>query len=196
MFPVEGSANGHQQCGDRTAYERPPYDQLVTIRIRFVTAADYAAVETIENAADRLLIDRLLPEQWPPAPSGASRASEPGYVLVAEATDTGAAVGFVHVIEADKIAHLEQLSVLPEYSRRGYGRMLIDAAKKEARGRGYDRLTLRTYADIPWNGPFYSRAGFAEEAPSTDFHRKLIDVEGSLELARYGRRVQMAAVLE
>jgi GNAT superfamily N-acetyltransferase len=168
----------------------------VPARIRFATAADYAAVESIENAADRLLIDWLLPEQWPPAPSGASRASEPGYVLVAEVTDTGTAVGFVHVIESDKIAHLEQLSVLPEYSRRGYGRMLIDAAKEEARKRRHNRLTLRTYADIPWNAPFYSRAGFAEEAPSTDFHRKLVHVEYSLELARYGRRVQMFAVLE
>lgn len=181
---VEGSAFGRS------------YDQLVTARIRFATPADYAAVETIENAADRLLIDWLLPEQWPPAPSGASRASEPGYVLVAEAIDTGAVVGFVHVIESEKIAHLEQLSVLPEYSRRGCGRMLIDAAKEEARGGKHNRLTLRTYADIPWNAPFYSRAGFAEEAPSTDFHRKLVHVEDSLELARYGRRVQMVAVLE
>ncbi|WP_307038108.1 GNAT family N-acetyltransferase [Arthrobacter sp. B3I4] len=129
-------------------------------------------------------------------PSGASRASEPGYVLVAEATDTGAVVGFVHVIESDRIAHLEQLSVSPEYSRRGYGRMLIDAAKEEARGRGHNRLTLRTYADIPWNAPFYSQAGFVEEDPSTDFHRELVHVEYSLELARYGRRVQMVAVLK
>jgi GNAT superfamily N-acetyltransferase len=168
----------------------------VTVRIRFATPADYTAVETIENAADRLLIDWLLPDQWPPAPSGASRASGPGYVLVAEATDTGAVLGFVHVIESDKIAHLEQLSVLPEYSRRGYGRMLIDAATEEARERRHNRLTLRTYADIPWNAPFYSRVGFTEEAPSTDFHRKLVHVEDSLELARYGRRVQMIAVLE
>jgi GNAT superfamily N-acetyltransferase len=168
----------------------------VTVRIRFATPADYAAVETIENAADRLLIDWLLPEQWPAAPSGASRASEPGYVLVAEATDTGAVLGFVHVIELDKIAHLEQLSVSPEYSRRGYGRMLVDAAKEEARGRRHNRLTLRTYADVPWNAPFYSRLGFTEEAPSTDFHRKLVHGEDSLELARYGRRVQMVAVLE
>lgn len=178
------------------AYGQSPYDRLVTVRIRFATPADYAAVETVENAADRLLIDWLLPDQWPPAPSGASRASEPGYVLVAEATDTGAVVGFVHVIESDKIAHLEQLSVLPEHSRRGYGRLLIDAAKEEARGRGYNRLTLRTYAHVPWNAPFYSRAGFVEEDPSTDFHRKLVHVEDSLKLARYGRRVQMVAVLK
>lgn len=170
---------------------------MVTARIRFATPADYPAVERIENAADRLLIDWLLPEQWPPAPSGASRASEPGYILVAEVTDTGAVVGFAHVIESGEIAHLEQLSVLPEYSRRGYGRMMIDAAKEEARGRRHSRLTLRTYADIPWNAPFYSRAGFVEEeAPSTDFHRNLVRVEDSLGLARSGRRVQMVAVLD
>lgn len=169
---------------------------MTPARIRFATPADYAAVEAIENAADRLLIDWLLPEQWPLAPAGATRASEPGFLLVAEATDTDAVVGFVHVIESEKIAHPEQLSVSPEYSRRGYGRMLIDAAMEEARGRKHNRLTLRTYADIPCNAPFYSRAGFAEEAPSTDFHRKLVQVEDSLEFARYGRRVQMVAVLE
>ncbi|UKA65474.1 GNAT family N-acetyltransferase [Arthrobacter sp. FW306-05-C] len=168
----------------------------MTARIRFATSADYPAVETIENAADRLLIDWLLPDRWPPAPSGGSRASEPGYVLVTEATDTGAVVGFVHVIESGKIAHLEQLSVLPEYGRRGYGRLLINAAKEEARERGHSRLTLRTYADVPWNAPFYSRAGFVEEDPSTDFHRKLVRLEDSLDLARYGRRVQMVAVLK
>jgi GNAT superfamily N-acetyltransferase len=168
----------------------------VTIRIRYAVPPDGPAVEMIENAADRLLTEWLLAEQWPAAPSGASRVSEPGYVLVAEAIETGDVVGFVHVIESDKIADLEQLSVLPEYGRRGYGRMLIDAATEQARGRGYDRLTLRTYADVPWNGPFYSRAGFAEETPTTDFHRQLVPVEENLGLASYGRRIQMVAMLE
>jgi GNAT superfamily N-acetyltransferase len=152
-------------------------------------------IETIENAADQLLIDRLMPDVWEPAASGESRAAEPGYSLVAEATDTGTVIGFVHVLETDQIAHLEQLSVLPEHGRRGCGRMLVEAAKAEARDRGHHWMSLRTYADVPWNAPFYARIGFTETEPATDFHRHLVEVEDRLGLSRYGRRIQMTAAL-
>lgn len=142
-----------------------------------------------------MLIDGLSPESWEHAPSGLSRAAQPGFVLVAEQTETGTIVGFVHVLENDGIVHLEQLSVLPQEGRRGYGRRLLQAAMDEARRRGYERLTLRTYADVPWNASFYARVGFVETQPTTDFHKALIEVEERLGLARYGRRVQMTAAL-
>lgn len=165
------------------------------VSIRLIAPGDHLAVESIENAADQLLIDRLNPESWEPAPSGFSRASEPGFVLVAEETEAGTIVGFVHVLEIDGIAHLEQISVLPQVGRRGYGRRLVEAAMDESRRRGYERLSLRTYADVPWNAPFYARVGFVETEPTTDFHKLLVEVEERLGLARYGRRVQMTAAL-
>jgi GNAT superfamily N-acetyltransferase len=167
----------------------------VSVSIRRIAPDDYLAVESIENAADQLLIDRLSPESWEPAPSGLSRASEPGFVLVAEETEAGSIVGFVHVLEIDGIAHLEQISVLPQVGRRGYGRSLVEAAMDESRRRGYEQLSLRTYADVPWNAPFYARVGFVETEPTSDFHKYLVEVEERLGLARYGRRVQMTAAL-
>ncbi|SJM60776.1 probable acetyltransferase [Arthrobacter rhombi] len=115
--------------------------------------------------------------------------------MVAEESNSPAFVGFVHVLEAEGLAHLEQMSVARAYGRRGYGRLLLDAALDEARERGYDRISLRTYADIPWNAPFYARAGFVEQAPETNFHRGLIDIEEDLGLPGYGRRIQMTASL-
>jgi N-acetylglutamate synthase-like GNAT family acetyltransferase len=115
--------------------------------------------------------------------------------LVAEEIGTGTVVGFVHVLEKDEFAHLEQLSVLPQKGQRGCGRTLLDNAMDDARRRGYEWLTLRTYADVPWNAPFYARAGFIETQPATDFHKALIGVEERLGLARFGRRVQMTAAL-
>ena len=168
----------------------------MSVSIRRAVPKDYLAVESIENAADQLLIDRLSPDRWEPAPSGLSRAAAAGFVLVAEEIETGTIVGFVHVLEADGIAHLEQLSVLPQMGRRGYGRALLDTAMDEARRRGYGLITLRTYAHVPWNAPFYARAGFVETPPTTDFHRDLIEVEERLGLARFGRRVQMTAALQ
>ena len=165
------------------------------VLIRHAAPNDYPAFESIEDAADRLLIDRLSPDRWEPAPSGSSRAAAPGFVLVAEEAETRTKVGFVHVLENEGMAHLEQLSVLPQMGRRGYGRALLDSAMDEARRRGYELITLRTYADVPWNAPFYARAGFVETPPTTDFHRDLIEVEERLGLARFGRRVQMTAEL-
>jgi GNAT superfamily N-acetyltransferase len=168
----------------------------MTIHIRLASPADYAAIEQVENAADRLLIDWLTPQLWEPAPSGASRAADAGYILVAEETKGSAVIGFVHVLECGQIAHLEQLSVLPEHGRRGHGRALVEAAKKEARRRGYQWLSLRTYADVPWNGPFYAVAGFVETKPATDFHKQLEKVEERLGLDLHGRRIQMTAALQ
>ncbi len=116
-------------------------------------------------------------------------------MLVADESATGTIVGFVHVLESGEIAHLEQISVLPEHGRRGYGRRLLEAAMDEARSRGFERLTLRTYADVPWNAPFYAGLGFVETEPMTDFHKSLVDVEERLGLDRYGRRVEMTAAL-
>lgn len=168
----------------------------MTLHIRLADPTDYAAIERIENAADQLLLDWLSPDSWEAAPSGASRAAVPGYILVAQVAEASAVIGFVHVLERELVAHLEQLSVLPGHGRRGHGRALVEAAKSEARRRGYQCLSLRTYADVPWNGPFYARAGFIETKPATAFHRHLANIERQLGLNRHGRRIQMTAALQ
>ena len=160
--------------------------------VRLARSRDFDAIEKIENDADRLLINKLKPDDWAAAPTGSARASEPGFILVVE-LDDGHVAGFVQVLEVDGICHLEQLSVAPEDARKGWGRALVEAAKVQAQKRGYHRISLRTYADIPWNAPFYASAGFVEEEPATQFHRSLVTIEAELGLDRYGRRVQMVA---
>lgn len=166
----------------------------VSVSLRPAVPADFDRIEAIENEADQLLGEWLGLEQGDPAPAGASRAADPGFLLVAENHD-GVLVGFVHVLEIDGHAHLEQVSVAPEHGRRGYGRLLVEAAKDGAQRRGYSRITLRTFADVPWNAPFYARVGFVEEEAGTPFHRRLIETETRLGLDQYGRRIQMAARL-
>ena len=56
--------------------------------------------------------------------------------------------------------HLEQLSVRADHARRGIGRSLIEYADGLARDRGCSWLTLCTFADVPWNAPYYERCGF------------------------------------
>lgn len=169
------------------------YAGRMTTIIRSARSCDADAVERIENDADQLLIDHLHADVWAPAAHGSARLAESGFLLVAEVE--GEIAGFVHVLEVDGTCHLEQLSVRPVSSRRGLGRALVEAAKNRARERGYDRISLRTYADVPWNAPFYATVGFLEEEPATPFHRSLIEAEAQHGLDRYGRRVQMSAPL-
>lgn len=134
------------------------------------------------------------PEHWDSAPTGAERLAQGGFIIVAE-HQSGRLVGFAHILEYSGIAHLEQLSVLPDYGRRGIGGRLVGAAEQMAKDRGYRELTLRTYADVPWNTQFYRGLGFEEEEPSTEFHRNLVAVEKRMGLDEFGRRVQMHVIL-
>lgn len=159
------------------------------IHIRLAGIDDFAITEVIERRADQLLIEHLGAADWPPAARSEERAGSLGFTLLA--TDAGEPVGFVQVLECDGSAHLEQLSVLPECGSRGYGGRLVEAAADEAQRRGNASMTLRTFADVPWNAPFYAKHQFVESAPTTDFQQALGNTEERLGLMAYGRRIQM-----
>lgn len=161
---------------------------------RIATVADLGLLARIEDAADQLFIDRFQPDSWGSAPSGYLRAAEPGFVLVRE-TAGGQIAGFVHVLETDGACHLEQLAVDPAFARQGHGRALVKAAREHATERGHTRMTLRTYVDVPWNGPFYAALGFTSEEPRTPFEQDLVRIEAELGLEQYGPREQMAISL-
>ena len=38
--------------------------------------------------------------------------------------------------------------------------MLVHAVCEWAKQKGYEAVTLSTFRDVAWNGPFYSRLGF------------------------------------
>lgn len=77
----------------------------------------------------------------------------------------GGIVGFVVVDVLDGNAHVEEISVLPEAGGRGLGAALLDAVGAYARRAGHPALTLTSFADVPWNRPWYGRRGFVAMAP-------------------------------
>ncbi|MGW4366826.1 GNAT family N-acetyltransferase [Nocardia takedensis] len=66
----------------------------------------------------------------------------------------------------DGAAHIEQVSVRPDFAGRRIGLALIRHAARWALARGIDTMTLTTFTEVPWNGPYYRRAGFREIAPA------------------------------
>jgi GNAT superfamily N-acetyltransferase len=69
-------------------------------------------------------------------------------------------VGYVIVDVIDGNAHIEQISVLPDYQGRGLGKDLLEAVYTWAVEAGYPALTLTTFIHVPWNRPLYEHLGF------------------------------------
>jgi GNAT superfamily N-acetyltransferase len=76
--------------------------------------------------------------------------------------DTGEPVGFLAAHTLDEQFHVAEVSVARPAQRRGVGAALIAAAADHARTQNFRGLTLTTYRDLPWNGPYYSVLGFVE----------------------------------
>lgn len=81
----------------------------------------------------------------------------------------------------DGCAHIEQVSVASAHAKHGIGKSLIDHLAERAAAEGIPALTLTTFRDVPWNGPYYARLGFQiiESADQGPELRKLIDEEAA-----------------
>ena len=156
------------------------------MQVRVAEAADLLLVPAVEEAADRLFVELGIADL--PAPASAVERAGAWRVLVAGRPP----VGFAVLERVDGAVHLEQLSVDPAHGRQGVGGALVEAAVDAAREAGADRVTLCTYADVPWNGPFYARHGFVELAEPSPGVAALLAHEVALGLDRHGRRTAMA----
>lgn len=118
-----------------------------------------------------------------------------GHSLVAE-TD-GRLVGFISTEPFRRELHIREFSVHPDMQRQGVGSVLLRALGIDARNGGFAALTLTTFADVPWNAPFYARHGF-ETIADLDAHPRLkadIEQEVAHGLPR-DRRVAMICFLD
>ncbi|MFC7644232.1 GNAT family N-acetyltransferase [Streptosporangium lutulentum] len=66
----------------------------------------------------------------------------------------------------DGALHLDQLAVHPDHGRRGIGGRLLEAVCDHATSAGAAAVTLTTFRDVPWNGPWYAQRGFAVLDPA------------------------------
>lgn len=155
--------------------------------VRLATAADLPGLAAVEASGDRLFDTVFADVDWPPPQSGEERASEPGFILVVGEP----VVGFAHVLDLAGHWHLEQLVVDPGHGRQGFGAALLDTVCREVASRGGRRVTLRTFADVPWNAPFYTRHGFVELVDEPAWLAPLREAEERIGLMGHGRRVVM-----
>ena len=104
-------------------------------------------------------------------------------------------VGFVCVELVDGLPHIWQLSVHPDHARQGLGRSLVEAASSWARSEEFDAITLTTFRDVPWNGPFYESLGFVVVYDLSPELSALRDHERAIGDDDFGPRVAMRLLL-
>lgn len=132
--------------------------------IRSASVQDLPRLQDIERAAGGPFRDigmAAVADDEPPTLEDLRGYEAAGRAWVA-CDDEGLAVAYLLVDVIDEAAHVEQVSVHPDHARRGLGRALIDTAARWAMGQGLEAVTLTTFAQVPWNAPYYSRLGFVE----------------------------------
>lgn len=134
------------------------------IVIRRGQVKDLHWLPDIELEADTLFPPgRLPPEVGTLTDDELSQACEEGHLFVAMAPEQP--IGFVCGRYHGERLHLNQVSVLPAFCRRGIGRTLVQTFVEHAQTLGVEAVTLNTFRDIRWNAPFYETLGFREARP-------------------------------
>lgn len=136
---------------------------MAAVRIRIATPDDAPALPPVDRSAGELF--RLLPElAWLADGEGMPLARhreliEQGVVWVAVDQDDMPVAFLEAEVFGDEL-HVWEVSVHRDWQSRGLGRALMTAAAEHATRTGLAALTLTTFHDVPWNGPFYTRLGF------------------------------------
>ncbi|WP_041452363.1 GNAT family N-acetyltransferase [Hoyosella subflava] len=130
--------------------------------IRPVRRADFPVVQAIERAAGVAFADigmGAVAEDDPPSLDELLRYESAGRAWV-YTDDRDVPVAYLIADVVDDCAHIEQVSVHPDRAGQKLGRQLIEHVADWARKAGLSTLTLTTFTEVPWNGPYYRKLGF------------------------------------
>jgi GNAT superfamily N-acetyltransferase len=130
--------------------------------VRPVRESELPLLREIERAAGSLFAARgmdLVAEDDPPTIATLAEYLREDRAWVRTDQDDHP-VAFLLAEVVDGCAHLEQVSVHPQWARRRLGQELIEHLATWAVEHRLPAMTLTTYVDVPWNGPYYAGLGF------------------------------------
>jgi len=132
--------------------------------IRIVDASELERLREIEVAAGAAFadigMDEVASDAPPPVATLASYQRDGRAWVCVDEARRSLVVGYVLAEEIDGCGYVEQVSVHPDYARRRIGRDLIDVVETWSMEMGLSAMTLTTFVEVPWNGPYYQRCGF------------------------------------
>jgi ribosomal protein S18 acetylase RimI-like enzyme len=152
--------------------------------VRLATVDDVPAVHAVEMDAGERFREVEDPrvarcaDAPPYSTAGLERActEERAWVAV---DDGGSIIGFAVGCVVDGEGHLDELAVAPAHGRRGVGRALVDAVVAWTTAQQLSSITLTTFRDVPWNGPYYEKLGFHVVPTLTPALQALVDEQAT-----------------
>jgi len=157
--------------------------------IREALPHERGRLEMIEREADRMF-DRLGIGPFPDDPSGPALERSAAVLVSGDPPD-----GFASIEVVGGAAHLAQLAVLPSAGRQGIGTALVTHVSTWAHSHGLGAVTLTTFRDVPWNGPFYAKLGFRPLATLPPDLAAIREHERAVGLDALGPRIAMVKFL-
>jgi GNAT superfamily N-acetyltransferase len=148
--------------------------------IRLARPDELTELRSIELAAGVLFREIRMVDvaEHPPPPIEVfERYQQAGQAWVVAGSDDRP-IGFVLVKLVDGAAHIEQVSIHPDHGRQGLGRQLIEHVDQWAAGEGLPALTLSTFRNVAWNGPYYARLGF-HELSAAEYTPGLVEIQAA-----------------
>jgi predicted N-acetyltransferase YhbS len=130
--------------------------------IRLAHADELTALQEVERDAGQLFATIGLKQvtMAEPLPLDFLRTQQGKGLIWVIANKHDQPIGFAATSVLDDALHIEEISVAIRHGQRGLGRRLLEHVCRAATQQGYTAITLTTFADVPWNAPFYARAGF------------------------------------
>lgn len=130
--------------------------EIANPTVRLAEPGEFDRMVDVERRSGELFTDYglVLPEDG----QERARLTAAEWILVAGRP----LIGFAAVSTVDGVAHLEQISVHPDHGRRGIGGWLLEQVCVRVRESGGVAISLTTFRDVPWNGPWYASRGFQE----------------------------------
>ncbi|WP_228539746.1 GNAT family N-acetyltransferase [Nocardia sp. XZ_19_385] len=169
-------------------------------KIRQATEADLPVLQDIERAAGKPFADigmQSVADDDPPSLSTLREFQRVGRAWV-RPDDADRPIGYLVLGLVDGNAHIDQVSVDPEYVGQRIGKGLIDHAAAWSKSEGLQAITLTTFTEVPWNGPYYERLGFRYLLPDqeTPGLRELRAAESAHGLDRWPRACMRAELAD
>jgi GNAT superfamily N-acetyltransferase len=131
-------------------------------RVELATFDDIPLMQAIEVDAGRrfrdLGMDAIADDDPPAGPMLEAYVDNGCAWVVVE--DDGQTLGYALASMVDDEGHLDQVSVAERAGRRGLGAALIEQVCAWTLYQGAVTVTLTTFRDVPFNGPFYESLGF------------------------------------
>lgn len=133
--------------------------------IRKARSEDIPLLGPVERSAAEIFrtvnLGSLADDETTVAPSILATMVDSNHLLVA-VNESDQPIGFVGGMDIDGNFHIVEISVAQAVQGKGVGSALMAEMTRQVKEEKFMVMTLTTYRNVAWNGPWYKKLGFQE----------------------------------